>query len=104
MGCCAGFVGGNIGRLVILIWYLVSSGRWEHTFSVFWWPLLGALFAPWTTLAYVLVYPGGVLGWDWALIVVAVLADVTSLGSSSRAGRGRRKGPSREKRWGWSDR
>ena len=40
MGCIAGFVGGNIGRLVILIWYLVSSGRWEHTFGVFWWIVL----------------------------------------------------------------
>ena len=85
MGCLPGLIGGNVGRLIILIWWLVSGDRWAHTFSTFWWPLLGALFAPWTTLAYVLVYPGGVHSWDWALIVVAVLVDVTSLGSSGRA-------------------
>jgi hypothetical protein len=90
MGCLPGFIGGNLGRLIILVWYLVSSARWEHTFSTFVWPLLGALFAPWTTLAYVLVSPGGIHGWQWALIVVAVLADVSALGSQGR-GRGRRR-------------
>jgi hypothetical protein len=98
MGCMAGFVGGGIGRLVILVWYLVSPGRWEHTFSTFWWPLLGALFAPWTTLAYLLVFPGGVRGWDWALIVVAAIVDVSSLGSNGRARKHRPKAPPQDNR------
>ena len=89
MCCMAGFFGGNLGRLIILIWYLVSSDRWHHTFSVFWWPLLGALFAPWTTLAYVLVYTGGVHGWEWALIVVGAVIDASAIGSSGRGRRGR---------------
>ena len=91
MGCIPTFVLGNIGRLIILIWWLVSGDRWAATFSTFWWPLLGALFAPWTTLSYVLVYPGGVHGRDWALIVIAVLADVSALGSAGRGKGGRRR-------------
>ena len=63
-------------RLGILIWWLFDMVRWEHTFSTFIWPLLGAIFLPWTLLAYVWVYPGGIVGFDWGWIALGVLLDI----------------------------
>jgi hypothetical protein len=63
-------------RAAILIWWLVQPVRWQATFSSFIWPLLGFIFVPWTTLMYVLVAPGGVLGFDWVWVALAVLADI----------------------------
>jgi hypothetical protein len=69
-------------RAAILLWYLLQPLRWRATFDTFLWPLLGALFMPWTTLAYVLTAPGGVNGLDVVLIVIAVLVDLGSYGGS----------------------
>ena len=63
-------------RAAILIWWLINPVRWQATFSSFIWPLLGFLFLPWTTLMYVLVAPGGVVGFDWIWLGLAVLADI----------------------------
>ncbi len=63
-------------RAAILIWWLVQPVRWQITFPSFIWPLLGFLFVPWTTLMYVLVAPGGVIGFDWVWLGLAVLADI----------------------------
>ena len=63
-------------RAAILIWWLINPIRWQVTFPSFIWPLLGFLFVPWTTLMYVLVAPGGVIGFDWFWIGLAVLADI----------------------------
>ena len=29
------------------------------------WAILGFIFLPWTTLMYVMVIPGGIVGFDW---------------------------------------
>jgi hypothetical protein len=63
-------------RAGILIWWLINPVRWQATFTNFIWPLLGFIFVPWTTLMYVLVAPGGVIGFDWVWIALAVFADV----------------------------
>jgi hypothetical protein len=90
--CCLLGIAAGIGpRLAILVWWLLDKVRWELSFSTWVWPLLGALFAPWTTLAYVLVAPGGVRGWDWALIVLGIVADIMTY-SARGARRARRAG------------
>lgn len=63
-------------RLGILVWWLLQPVRWQAAFPSFIWPLLGFLFVPWTTLMYVLVAPGGVIGFDWVWLGLAVLADI----------------------------
>ena len=63
-------------RAGILIWWLINPVRWQITFPSFIWPLLGFLFLPWATLMYVLVAPGGVIGFDWVWLGLAVLADI----------------------------
>jgi hypothetical protein len=47
-------------------------------FGLWWLPLLGLIFLPWTTLAYVIAWqPGGLDGnWDALLIVLGVAMDV----------------------------
>lgn len=76
-------------RAGILLWWLIEPVRWNAAFDTFLWPLLGFLFAPWTTLMYVIVSPLGVEGLDWLWIGLAVLADVASYAGGAYGGRGR---------------
>ena len=69
-------------RLAILVWWLLQPGRWYGTaisaFGNWFWPILGFLFLPWTTIMYVLVFPGGVVGFDWIWLGLGLLADIGS--------------------------
>ena len=76
--CCFWTVLLFIGpRAAILVWWLVQPLRWQLAFSDnFLVPLLGFLFVPWVTLAYVLVAPGGIVGFDWIWLGLALLIDI----------------------------
>ena len=63
-------------RAAILVWWLFSPTRWSLAFPNFLWALLGFLFVPWTTIMYVLVFPGGIMGFDWLWMDVGLLADL----------------------------
>ena len=76
-------------RLGILVWWLLQPVRWQAAFPSFIWPLLGFIFVPWTTLMYVLVAPGGVVGFDWILLGLAVLADIAMHGGGAFGNRDR---------------
>ncbi len=65
-------------RLAILAWWLMDSIRWQLAFSNFIWAFLGFIFLPWTTLMWVAVFPGGIVGFDWLLLGMALLADIGS--------------------------
>ena len=59
-------------RAGILVWWIIDTARWTAAFTgSFIWPLLGFIFAPWTTLAYVLVYPDGLVMFDWIILGLA---------------------------------
>lgn len=60
-------------------------------------PLLGIIFLPFTTLIYVLVYiPGvGVTGWGWLWVILGVILDLTTHGSSAYTNRNRIPGYNR---------
>ncbi len=89
--CCLISIASMLGpRLAILVWYLLRPERWQATFDTWIWPLLGSLFMPWTTLAYVLVAPHGIAGLEIVLIVLAVLIDLGAYGGGSKS-RKRRK-------------
>ena len=65
-------------RAGILIWWLIDSRRWQIAFDSFIWGFLGFIFVPWTTLMYVIVSPvGGVTGFDWVWLGLALLADIS---------------------------
>ena len=51
-------------RLAILVWWLLQPLRWQAAFETWFWPFLGFIFVPWTTLMYVMVASGGIVGFD----------------------------------------
>ncbi len=65
-------------RAGILIWWLLDTTRWQLAFTNFIWGILGFIFLPWTTLMYVIVFPGGIVGFDWIWLGLGVLADIGS--------------------------
>jgi len=65
-------------RAGILVWWLMDNVRWNVTFQSWIWPLLGFIFAPWTTLSYVAVYPGGIQLFDWLILGIGILLDLSS--------------------------
>ena len=78
-------------RAAIIVWWLLQPARWDLAFNSFFWPLLGFIFAPWTTLMYVAVFQGGVKGFDWVWMALAIMADVASWTSGAWTNRGRLK-------------
>jgi hypothetical protein len=77
--CCFFAVLAFLGpRAAILVWWIIDQPRWNAAFDTFIWPLLGFIFLPWLTLAYVLVYPGGIEGFDWIWLGLALLIDLSS--------------------------
>lgn len=63
-------------RAGILVWWLLQPARWNAAFQGFLMPLLGFIFVPWTTMMYVLVFPGGITGFDWVWLGLGLLADI----------------------------
>lgn len=79
-------------RAAIFLWWLLQPVRWGTTFDTFIWPFLGFLFAPWTTLMYVLVYPGGIDTLDILWLGIAVAFDLFSWFGGAYGNRGRFRG------------
>jgi hypothetical protein len=75
--CCAVAILFAFGpRAAILVWWLVEPLRWGAAFDTFLWPFLGFLVLPWTTLMYVAVFPGGINGFDYIWLAIAVAFDL----------------------------
>ena len=65
-------------RIASVIWWIANPTRWVGVaFDSAIWPILGILFLPWSTLMYVLVAPGGVVGFDWLWLGLAVVGDLS---------------------------
>ncbi|MFN4242709.1 MAG: hypothetical protein ACK4PI_05680 [Tepidisphaerales bacterium] len=79
---CAGLI---FPRVVMVV-LLVATDWFGRAFQTWYWPLLGFLFMPYTTLGYLIamIFGGGVTGGYVVLIVIAVLLD---LGTHSGGGR-----------------
>jgi hypothetical protein len=87
--CCLALIAGFIGpRIALFIWWAFGS-KVDAAFDSWIWPLLGLIFLPWTTLAYVLAWGPlyGVSGWGWLLVALGVAADLATY--SSRAAKAR---------------
>ncbi len=77
MFCLIGFAALIGPRFAFLVWWLFGN-KVELAFDSWIWPLLGVIFLPWTTLAYLIAWqPGGVNGtWDVLLIALGVGLDI----------------------------
>jgi hypothetical protein len=73
-GCLLAFGAAFVPRLVLILAWIFSP-RWDLTFDTWIWPALGIIFAPYTTIMYLLLgYPETGFGWIW--IGLGVLLDV----------------------------
>jgi hypothetical protein len=77
MGCFASGVAVFVPRFVLAIWWIFGD-KVAAAFGSSLWPLLGLIFLPWTTLAYLIAWqPGGLSGnWDALLVVLGVALDI----------------------------
>jgi hypothetical protein len=77
LGCgCLLALGIGLAPRIFLVLAWIFSPRWEVVFNSWLWPLLGIIFAPFTTVMWLLVWsPGGIQGWDWMWILMGVLLD-----------------------------
>lgn len=83
-------------RVANVVWWILQPGRWDAAFSSWVWPVFGILFAPWTTMMYVIVAPAGVIGFDWFWVALGVIADVAFYTGGAWGNRGRIPGSSGE--------
>jgi hypothetical protein len=82
-------------RVAIVVWWLIQPVRWQAAFSSFIVPLLGFLLLPWTTLAWVVVAPGGVTPFEWFVLALGFLVDIASYTGGGYGNRQRVPGYSR---------
>ncbi len=88
--CCAFAVLVLLGpRVLGAIWWIARPAYWQAIFGTWLWPLLGLIFLPWTTLMYLLVAPGGIVGFEWVWLGLAVVADIASYSGSAYGNRDR---------------
>ncbi len=89
--CCAISVLALFGpRFFIFVWWLAEPARWAIAFGSSWFVgLLGFIFVPWATLAYVIVAPGGLDTADWLLVGLGLVLDVMTWGGGAFGNRDR---------------
>jgi hypothetical protein len=74
-------------RLALIIMWLFSSDL-SRAYDSWIVPLIGFFLLPWTTLAYAGMWvtgSRGVHGFEWFLVIVAFLVDLSSLAGGRRA-------------------
>ena len=89
IGCLLAFTIAFAPRLMLILAWIFSE-RWDVVWSGGWFmPLLGIIFAPYTTVMYMLVWsPTGIVGWDWMWIGLGVLLDIMKWGQIANNRRG----------------
>jgi hypothetical protein len=87
--CCLALTAGFIGPRVALLAWWIFGDKVDAAFDTWLWPLLGLIFLPWTTLAYVLAWGplNGVSGVGWLVVALGFAADIATY--SSRAAKSR---------------
>ena len=80
--CCLLLVLFFFGPRAVLVIEWIFGQRIQHAFAHWYWPLLGLIFLPWTTLMYTIVWSaGGVHGANWIAVAIGVCLDVFTYAS-----------------------
>jgi hypothetical protein len=84
MPCLFALVAGMFPRIGTFILWLARPAMFTQAFHGNWfWPLLGIIFLPFTTLMYVILAGAtGLYGWDWLWIALAVFLDISHTSST----------------------
>jgi hypothetical protein len=89
--CCAMTVFILFGpRIALLVWWLINPILFDEAFGIWIWPLLFALFAPFTMIFYMIAWylSPGIGGLEWILIAVGVILDISSYSGAKYRHRG----------------
>ena len=72
-------------RVADITWWLIQPARWSTAFGSAIWPILGIIFAPWTTLMFVAVnHPVlGISFLGWLFIALGIFADISMHGGGA---------------------
>lgn len=78
-----------ISRLGIIGWWLANPGARGLAFQntilplpAWLYTLIGGIILPWTTLAYLFVFQGGISGYKWIILAVGLLIDLAGHGGT----------------------
>lgn len=78
--CCLALTAGFLGpRVALFVWWIFGN-KVDLAFDTWIWPLLGLIFLPWTTLAYVLAWGpvNAVSGAGWLVVALGFAADIAT--------------------------
>jgi hypothetical protein len=71
-------------RFAFLVYWIVQPAMVDLAFKGWVAPLLGLIFAPWTTLMVAIVAGvNGIVGWDWLWVGLAIAADIATYASGA---------------------
>ena len=87
MGCLVALFA-LISPRVALFFVWIFSDWLSRSFDSWFLPFLGFFLLPWTTLAYAAMWvygSNGVHGFEWFIVILAFLADLSSYSAGSRA-------------------
>ena len=78
-------------RIALFIWWLVNPIRFGLAFDTWIIPLVFAIFAPYTMIAFLLVWSPqtGIQGLDWLWLAIGILFDISSYTSGRQSNRRR---------------
>jgi hypothetical protein len=80
--CCFFLLLFFFGPRAVLVLEWIFGHKIQVVFDHWYWPLLGLIFLPWTTLMYVIVWhDGGVHGANWIAVGIGVVLDVITYAS-----------------------
>lgn len=85
MPCLFALFAGMFPRFGTLFIWIARPKLFSAAFNSSWfWPILGIIILPFTTLMYVILWsPGtGLYGWDWFWLFIAVVLDMTHWSST----------------------
>lgn len=95
MPCLFALLAGFAPRIAAAVLWLARPGMWNAAFNGSWfWPLLGVIFLPFTTLMYAILWsPGiGLTTGDWMWLILAIICDLMHYSSSAYHSRDRLPG------------
>ena len=89
MGCLFVLLAAFAPRLVVVFAWIARPSYFDSVFDSWIWPLLGLIFLPWTTLAYLVVWSpvGGVSGAEWIVVALGLLLDIATYSSRAATNR-----------------
>jgi uncharacterized membrane protein len=88
VACLLGIIALFTPRFVLVVLQLFTDYL-SRAYGSFFWPLLGFLFLPTTTIGYAIAQNSfhGVRGWGLVIIIIGVIADFGLLGGGAKARR-----------------